>query len=127
MALIERFNNLAAKIEQIKTMISSAVGEEAPDVLNLNMILNSKIPEMESYHLILSPSGSNFEKGESPFASITITSDKNTWNDVFDGNISLFGAYTSGRLTANKYRSNRFNIFLLSGLISFLLNMKITL
>ncbi len=127
MALIERFNTLASKIEQIKSMISSSVGEEAPDVLNLNMIINLEIPEMEPYYLILSPSGSKLEKGKSPFAIMTISSDVNTWNEIFDGKISLFGAYTSARLKANKYRSNRFNIFLLSGLISFLLNMKIKL
>ncbi|NVM01849.1 MAG: hypothetical protein HWN67_05915 [Candidatus Helarchaeota archaeon] len=127
MALIERFNTLASKIEQIKSMISSSVGEEAPDVLNLNMIMNLDIPEMEPHSLILSPSGSKLEKGKSPFAIMTISSDENTWNEIFDGKISLFGAYTSGRLKANKYRSNRFNIFLLSGLISFLLNMKIEL
>ncbi|MFX1450126.1 MAG: hypothetical protein ACFFCM_04745 [Promethearchaeota archaeon] len=127
MTLIERFNTLASKIEQIKSMISSSVGEEAPDVLNLNMIMNLDIPEMEPHSLILSPSGSKLEKGKSPFAIMTISSDENTWNEIFDGNISLFGAYTSGRLKANKYRSNRFNIFLLSGLISFLLNMKIKL
>ncbi|MFX0137307.1 MAG: hypothetical protein ACFFDN_26955 [Candidatus Hodarchaeota archaeon] len=127
MTLIERFNTLASKIEQIKSMISSSVGEEAPDVLNLNMIMNLDIPELEPLYLILSPSGSKLEKGKSPFAIMTITSNENTWNEIFDGKISLFGAYTSGRLKANKYRSNRFNIFLLSGLISFLLNMKIKL
>ena len=127
MTLIERFNTLASKIEQIKSMISSSVGEEAPDVLNLNMIMNLDIPELEPHSLILSPSGSKLEKGKSPFAIMTISSDENTWNEIFDGKISLFGAYTSGRLKANKYRSNRFNIFILSGLISFLLNMKIKL
>ena len=55
MAIIERFNTLASKIEQIKSMISSSVGEEAPDVLNLNMIMNLDIQEMEPYYLILSP------------------------------------------------------------------------
>jgi len=127
MTLIERFNTLSSKIEQIKSMISSSVGEEAPDVLNLNMIMNLDIPEMEPHYLILSPSGSKLEKGKSPFAIMTLSSDETTWNEIFDGNISLFGAYTSGKLKANKYRSNRFNIFLLSGLISFLLNMKIKL
>ncbi|MHA1299919.1 MAG: hypothetical protein ACTSO9_10885 [Candidatus Helarchaeota archaeon] len=127
MEVIKRFNTLASKIEQIKSMISNAVGEETPDILNMNMIINLRFSGNDSHTLILSPTGSKIEKGESPFAAITITSDENTWNDIFDGKISLFGAYTAGKMKINKYRSNRFNIFLLSGLISFLLNMKIKL
>ena len=127
MALIERFKNLASKIQQIKSLISTSVGEETPDILNLNMILNIDLRGKESYNLILSPSESRFEKGKSPFAIMTITSNEDVWNKVFDGDITLFGAYTSGKIKVNKYRSNRFNLFILSGLISFLLNMKIKL
>ncbi len=127
MGVIERFTTFAAKIDQIKSMISSAVGEEAPDMLNLNLILNLDFEKNEPYSLMLSPSGSKIEKGENPFAAMTITCKENTWNEIFDGKISLFGAYSSGKLKANKYRSNRFNLFLLSGLISFLLNMKVKL
>ena len=127
MHIIERFNTLAHKIDQIKSLISSSVGEEVPDILNLNMILNLEFPQQEQYSLFLSPSGSKIEIGISPFAITTITSNQNTWNDVFDGKITLFGAFTSGKLKVKKYRSNRFNIFLLSGLISFLLNMNIKL
>ncbi|MHA1377935.1 MAG: hypothetical protein ACTSRG_06100 [Candidatus Helarchaeota archaeon] len=125
MEIIQRFKTLTSKIDQIKSMISDTVGEEAPDVLNLNMIINLYFTGNAAYSLLLSPSGSKIEKGESPFAAINMTTDESTWNDIFDGKTSLFGAYTAGRIKVNKYRSNRFNIFILSGLISFLLNMKV--
>lgn len=127
MELSDRFNTLASKIGQIKSMISTAAGEEAPDLLNLNLILNVNILDIGTYSLILSPSECKFEKGESPFAGITMISDENTWNEIFDGKITLFGAFTSDKIKVNRYRSNRFNLFLLSGMISFLLNMKIKL
>lgn len=127
MEIIQRFKNLVTKIDQIKSMISDTVGEEVPDILNLNMILNLFFLGNESYSLLLAPSGSKIEKGESPFAILNIITDEKTWNDIFDGKTSLFGAFANGRIKVNKYRSNRFNIFLLSGLISFLLNMKVKL
>ena len=127
MQVIQRFNNLTAKIDQIKSMISNATGEEAPELLNLNMIVNLEFPQKGNYSLFMSPDECKVEKGENPFAAFTLTAEEKVWNDIFDGNTSLFGAYAVGRLKANKYRANRFNIFLLSGLISFLLDMKIKL
>ncbi|MHC1591294.1 MAG: hypothetical protein ACXQS8_04365 [Candidatus Helarchaeales archaeon] len=123
MALITRFKNFADKLGQISQLIENAAGGEAPEFLNVNLKANIELPSGQ-YCLIISKDGSSFSEGFDKFTGLVIKTDENTWNEILDGNISLFRGYTSGRVEVPNFRPNRFNVFLLSGLISMLLSLK---
>ncbi|MHA1405279.1 MAG: hypothetical protein ACTSSI_16065 [Candidatus Helarchaeota archaeon] len=126
MAIMERFQSFAEKLGQISQLIENAVGDEAPEFLNVNLKVNIKLSS-GPYCLTISKEGSGFSNGFDKFTDLHIKADDPLWNDVFDGKISLFGGYTSGRVEIPNFRPNRFNVFLLSGLISMLLSLKMKL
>lgn len=127
MSLIERFQNLAEKIGQVARLIENAVGDDPPEFLNVHLKINIDLPSGEAYCLVIAKEESRFDEGFDAFTSLRMKADEQFWIDVFDGKISVFGGYTQGRVYIPNYRLNRFNIFLISGLISMLLNLKMKL
>ena len=118
-----RFKEFAKKIGQVSVMIKDFVKEDPPDLLEMNFKMNLIIDEKE-YCLIISQEDSNFQEGHDKFTEFKVIASSNFWNDVLDGNYTFFGGYAQGFVEIPNFKPHRYKVFLISGLISILLNMK---
>ncbi|MHA1267296.1 MAG: hypothetical protein ACTSRS_18810 [Candidatus Helarchaeota archaeon] len=119
----QRFKNLVAKFGQIITMVNEFTGENAPDFISMSLKANLTI-DSKKYTMIISPSDADFIEGHDPYTRLFITASEQFWHDVFDGKLTFFGGYTQNRVQIPNYRTNRFSIFYISGMISMLQHLK---
>ena len=124
LAVVEkRFNTLATKIGQVSNMVKDFVKDDPPEFLTMNFKLNLII-DGKDFCFILGQEDSGFQKGHDKFTDFKVIAHSSFWNDVFDGIYTFFGGYTRGLVKIPNFKPHRYKVFLISGLISMLLNMS---
>ncbi|NHI94069.1 MAG: hypothetical protein EAX96_16385 [Candidatus Lokiarchaeota archaeon] len=119
----ERFSSLANKIGQVSNMIKDFIKDNPPEFLNMSFKVNLII-DNKDYCFIISQENSSFEKGHNKFTEFKVIASSKFWLDVFDGNYTFFGGYAEGLVEIPNFKPHRYKVFLISGLISMLLNMN---
>jgi len=119
----KRFETFSDKIIQITSMIGDFIKDDPPEFLKMNFKMNLVI-DGENFCLIFGQEDSGFQKGHDKFTEFKVIASSKFWNDVLDGKYTLFGGYAKGLVEVPNFKPNRYKIFLVSGFIAMLLNMK---
>ena len=121
----KRFETFSEKIVQITNMIGDFIKDDPPEFLEMNFKMNLVI-DGEKYCLIFGQEDSAFRKGHDKFTEFKVIASSNFWNGVLDGKYTFFGGYARGLVEVPNFKPNRYKVFLISGFISMLLNMKMS-
>ena len=121
----KRFGTLATKIGEASSMVKDFVKDDPPEFLTMSFKLNLVI-DGKDFCFIIGQEDSSFIKGHDKFTEFKVIAPSTFWNDVFNGTYTLFGGYAKGLAKIPNFKPHRYKVFLISGLISMLLNMKMT-
>jgi len=122
-AVEKRFSAFATKVGQVSSMVKDLIKDDPPEFLIMNFKLNLVI-DGKDFCFIIGQEDSSFQKGHDKFTDFKVIASSTFWNDVFDGAHTVFGGYARGLVEIPNFKPHRYKVFLISGLISMLLNMN---